>query len=68
MTTSTEPRVWDPGDPEPDDCERVRDSDGDAWVRLEWSSWYQEENPNGRQYAVDWQTLWKFAPLTEEAS
>ncbi|WP_027947196.1 hypothetical protein [Amycolatopsis taiwanensis] len=59
-------RVFQAGDPEPSDVARVRDNEGDVWERIEPMAWQVAgEDPD---YAVSWQSLAPYAPLTEVRS
>lgn len=55
------PRVWQDGDPEPDNVRRVRDRHGDIWTRNYGGFW---ESPDTMPCAW-WYIAKKWAPLTE---
>lgn len=56
-------RVWDTGDQEPTDCDRVVDVEHDVWVRTEPQSWHLIGDP--ADGVVSWEEVLKFGPLTE---
>lgn len=61
----TTQREWHAGDPEPQDVERVRDTEGDIWINQGAGSWYAlVEDP---EYAVAWSVVLRYAPLVEVA-
>jgi hypothetical protein len=56
-----EPRVWNAGDPEPEDVEQISDRDGDIWDRGTDCWWH---SPETRDYR--WEHIArKWSPLTE---
>jgi len=58
------PRVWNAGDPEPEGVEKVRDDDGDLWVRTSQVWIYTDEN--NTRVPSWWEPLTAgCAPLTE---
>jgi hypothetical protein len=71
-----EPRVWNAGDPEPEDVERVCDHEGDIWVKRPWGLWRiesnirngeSEQNSYGRPLGTKWEHLAvDFGPLAAQ--
>ncbi len=58
------PRVWNAGDPEPEGVEKVRDEDGDVWVRTGQVWIYTDES--GTRVPSYWDPLTSgCGPLTE---
>lgn len=64
MTTTPTRRIWDLGDPEPVDCDRVLDADGDVWLRHAPDAWRQPDV--GPEYVMQWKTITRFGPLAED--